>query len=227
MTFSKECWPGYRHAQSRSWLCLEQGYRCQLATKRYQWGGIKIMFSLFLHDAACGRRRMSPSARHKLALCVRNPGFPGRKLVFPQRRSRRGNVIISFRGKEGRGEEGSSWLGSTGYQLIQQLFRRRKLLVVKGRVLLMCNFFRRRSRKWEMKVNWSINVKNEQWKFCRSKKYNWGMTEVFLCQSWAKHYGLLTLWWFRWNACVGDLSKTQEWKGSTLRRLQVETWQKR
>ena len=52
-----------------------------------------------------------------------------------------------------------------------------------------------------MKVNWSINVKNEQWKFCRSKKYNWGMTEVFLCQSWAKHYGLLTLWWFRWNAC--------------------------
>ena len=54
-------------------------------------------------------RRMSPSARHKLALCERNPGFPGRKLIFPHRRSRRGNVIISFRGKEGRkGEEGSS-----------------------------------------------------------------------------------------------------------------------
>lgn len=52
---------------------------------------------------------MSPSARHKLALCERNPGFPGRKLIFPHRRSRRGNVIISFRGKEGRkGEEGSS-----------------------------------------------------------------------------------------------------------------------
>ena len=98
MTFSKECWLGYRHAQSRSWLCLEQGYRCQLATKRYQWGGIKIMFSLFLHDAACGRRRMSPSARHKLALCVRNPGFPGRKLVFPQRRSRRGNYIFGLLG---------------------------------------------------------------------------------------------------------------------------------
>ena len=34
---------------------------------------------------------MSPSARHKLALCERNPGFPGRKLIFPHRRSRRGN----------------------------------------------------------------------------------------------------------------------------------------
>jgi len=39
---------------------------------------------------------MSPSARHKLALCERNPGFPGRKLIFPHRRSRRGNGTFLF-----------------------------------------------------------------------------------------------------------------------------------
>ena len=85
------------------------GLQVSIGYKEVPMGWDKTnVFSVFLHDAACGRRRMSPSARHKLALCVRNPGFPGRKLVFPQRRSRRGNVIISFRGKEGRGEEGSS-----------------------------------------------------------------------------------------------------------------------
>ena len=82
---------------------LEQCDRFWFATNRYQWGGIKCLHFLF---TACGRRRMSPSARHKLALCERNPGFPGRKLIFPHRRSRRGNVIISFRGKEERGRKG-------------------------------------------------------------------------------------------------------------------------
>ena len=138
---------------------LEQCDRFWFATNRYQWGGIKCLHFLF---TACGRRRMSPSARHKLALCERNPGFPGRKLIFPHRRSRRGNVIISFRGKEGRkGEEGSSWLGSTGYQLIQQLFRRRKLLVVRGRVL-RCAIFSEEDRENERWKLFEVSMKSER-----------------------------------------------------------------
>ena len=89
---------------------LEQCDRFWFATNRYQWGGIKCLHFLF---TACGRRRMSPSARHKLALCERNPGFPGRKLIFPQRRSCRGNGIISFQGKKGWGGDeltGVNWV---------------------------------------------------------------------------------------------------------------------
>ena len=57
------------------------------AANRCHWGGGCIYVFLvvcFLHCAACGRRRMSPSARHKQGLVRqdRNPGFRSGNLYF-------------------------------------------------------------------------------------------------------------------------------------------------
>ena len=76
-------------------------------------------------------------------------------------------IIVRFprRKRRSRVEGGTSWLESTWDQLIQQLFRRRKLLVVWRRVFEMCNFFRRLPRKCEMKVtNRKISEEQYQWK---------------------------------------------------------------
>jgi len=52
-------------------------------------------------------------------------------------------------------------------------------------------------------------------------------SQMYFCVRGVKYYGEPTLLWFRWTVCIGDLSKIQEWKGSTLMRLQEETWHKR
>ena len=52
-------------------------------------------------------------------------------------------------------------------------------------------------------------------------------SQMYFCVRGVKYYGEPTLLWFRWTVCIGDLSKIQEWKGSTLMRLQEKTWHKR
>ena len=86
---------------------LEQCHRCPflLQTGAIGVGDVYVFLVVcFLHCAACGRRRMSPSARHKQGLVRqdRNPGFrsgnlyflsgvAGEEIVrFPRRKRRRG-----------------------------------------------------------------------------------------------------------------------------------------
>ena len=68
-------------------LVLEQCHRCPflLQTGAIGVGDVYVFLVVcFLHCAACGRRRMSPSARHKQGLVRqdRNPGFRSGNLYF-------------------------------------------------------------------------------------------------------------------------------------------------
>ena len=61
----------FRAGYRRVWCSLMQsessseGFAVDLPGRRYQWVGFYPICSSFPHYAACGRRRMSPSARHK------------------------------------------------------------------------------------------------------------------------------------------------------------------